>query len=121
MRRRPVRPADALRYLDLALAEPLNSARRRALQDHALLVYASGKYWVATIGDRRRGGRRRYNDADMVTSMQKISKATGETRHFTLARHAVEGLPDGPDLKNAAFDSFLRRLVRAYRKASTDI
>ena len=120
MKRRRARPEDALRYLDLALSTPIDSARRRQLLDQALLVYSLGAYWPgATIGDRRRGGRRRHDDAELVATMQKISKVTGETRHFTLARCAVDSL--APDRKNAEEESFIRRLVRAYRKASTDI
>ena len=77
MKRRRVRPEDALRYLDLALREPSGSARRKQRLETALLVYGISKWPQATIVERRPLSAR-ISDADAIAAMQKRSRDTGE-------------------------------------------
>ena len=115
MRRRRARPEDALRCLDLALREPLGSARRLQRLEQALLIYALGAYWpTATIGDRRRNsGRRRRDNTEMVAAMRALSKKSGELRPYSLARIAL----GDQDRNSGSYKGLQRRLARAYCKA----
>lgn len=112
MRRRRARPEDALRCLDLALREPMGSARRLQRLEQALLIYALGAYWPgAKTHDRRRGHARLTDaDADAVATMQKLARDTGEQRPYTLAKIVAATLPSG----GAQASTVIRRLVRAY-------
>ena len=115
MRRRRARPEDSLRCLDLALHEPLGSARRLQRLEQALLVYMLGKYWqTATIGDRRRNsGRRRRDDTEMLAAMRAWSESSGELRPYSLARIVL----GAQDRSSGSYAGRQRRLARAYCKA----
>ena len=118
MRTRPVRPEDALRYLELALNAPPGSALRQRRLEHALLVYSIGKYWqTATIGDRRRNsGRHRRDNTEMVAAMRALSESSGELHHYSLARIVL----GDQDRNSPSYKGRQRQLVRDYRKASEE-
>jgi hypothetical protein len=118
MKRGPVRPEDALRFLALSNAEPIGSSKREALRkDAAFLAWAANWNWIiGAIGNRGRPkgtrARPKIDDAANFAVMREISAETGEKNRWCLARLAVRS--GKIVLNNAKEESIVKRLATGY-------
>ena len=114
MKQRPLNVKDAFRMLsrifEKANKHPRGSVERAAVLDSALLAYLMVTRFPGVTLDRRKGRKRHQDDGAI---MQKVAKATGETRPYTLAEIAIK---TGAVDSKVERDSTKRRLVRAYRQ-----
>src|SRR5262245_33946083 len=113
----PMRPEDALIFLQSALEVPPRSQLWQDYLEAALMAYYLGllnqRHFNVRGDPRGRPRGARYTDTDLLKVMREIAEKTGERRPRKLARHAIDLCR--PSLEGAQEESVIRRLAGKWK------